>query len=137
MAPAFSKLNFEYSTKNIPLATQKQIKLQLLHSVDKTTRTMDWKAHFTLHPNEKESKNNYGFKSIRAAPEVPEMMMFKKRLASEVVENLEFRKFGNEFQNKMKEDLNNVTLDTKLLISADKTSNTYLMSMEGYNQKRS
>ena len=33
----------------------------------------------------------------------------------------------------MKEDLNKVTSDTKLLISADKTSNTYQMSMEDYN----
>ena len=98
MAPAFSKLNFNYSSKNIPLATQKQIKLQLLHSVDKTARTMDWKAYFTLHPSKKDPKNNFGFKSIRAAPEVPEMFMFKKRLAA-VVENIEFRKFGNNFQN--------------------------------------
>ena len=55
MAPALSKFNFNYSQKNIPIASKKQHKIQLLHSVDKTVTSMDWKAYFALNPDKKVS----------------------------------------------------------------------------------
>ena len=60
MAPVFSKFNFNYSQRNIPIASPTQHKLQLLHSVDKTVRSMDWKAYFALNPDKKVSTNNHG-----------------------------------------------------------------------------
>ena len=120
MAPALSKFNFNYSQKNIPIASKKQHKIQLLHSVDKTVTSMDWKTYFALNPDKKVSRGNYGFKSIRATPYVPEMNLLKKRLAS-MVANVEYRNYSNNFQKKLKEDLNVVNNETKLFIQADKT----------------
>ena len=115
MAQVHSKYVFDYSTKNIPIPTKKEYLIQLLYSVEKFIRNLKWRAHFFLNPSNRQSKETYGFKSIKAAPIVKDI-----------------RNFDNHFLNKLRSDLNEVNELSELIVSADKTSNHYKMTKEDY-----
>ena len=63
MAPVFSKHDFNYSMKNIPIPSKKEYLLQLIHSVEKFIRNLRWRALYFLNPTEKPEKETFGFKS--------------------------------------------------------------------------
>ena len=72
-----------------------------------------------------------GFNSTRSPPFTPELKEFEDGLAL-LIENIRFRKFDNEFQELLRNDLNKIKREKKLLIRADKTSNYYNLSSEQY-----
>ena len=119
--------------KCIPLPTQKEYILQLLHSVEKFIRSLKWRAHFYLKPNEHPSKETFGFRSIRAAPKVDELDHLVQRLY-DLVLHVEFRNFDNQFLSKLRSDLNDINETAELIVSADKTSNHYKLSKEEYTE---
>ena len=96
---------FGYSTKNIPIPSQKEVKLQLIHSVRKFFDNLCWRLQFIKNPNHKnERKETYDFKSIEKVPRHEELEPLQAALA-ELVENIKFRKHNDHFQNKLKNDL--------------------------------
>ena len=66
----FNKFNFGYSLKNISLPSQKEYVMQLIFSVETFVKNLRWRSHFFLNPQEKPSKETYGFKSLKAAPKL-------------------------------------------------------------------
>ena len=51
-----------------------------------------------------------------------------------MVRNIEFRKVRNDFQDKLKEDINKIRSSKNLLIFADKSTNLYKMPGTNYNR---
>ena len=79
----------------------------LTHSAEKFIRNLRWRAHFFLNPNEKPSKETYGFKSIRAPPQIKELKQFEDRILT-LIRNIEFRPYTNNFQEKLKRDIKEI-----------------------------
>ena len=77
-----------------------------------------------------ELTENYGLKTSRTPDQVPEMVSFEKELISIAI--LKFRKFYNQFQSKLKEDIASINSSNKVYVSADKTTNMYKLSNEQY-----
>ena len=102
MAPNYSRLNFNYSMKNIAIPTKNEYLMQLIYSVEKFVRNLRWRAFFYLHPEKRgREKETFGFNSIRALEEsIPELKLFEQRLIA-LVRDVQFRKFTNEFQEKI------------------------------------
>ena len=119
MAQVHSRYVFDYSTKNIPIPTRKEYLIQLLYSVEKFIRNLKWRAHFFLSPSKSQSKDRYGFRSIKAAPVVKDLDHLVKRLYFLVL-NIEFRNYDNTFLNRLRSDLNEVNDLQELIVSADK-----------------
>ena len=93
---------------------------------------MRWKAYFHLNPKARGNrKETFGFNSRKSPPVIDEMRVFETRLTN-MIQNIEYYKYNNEFQNKIKRDLNNID-NTMLLVKADKTSNYYKMKPNDYN----
>ena len=133
MAQTFTKLDVcNYSMKNIPIPSHKEYTLALIHSVEKFVRNLRWRSFFFLNPQDKPSKETYGFKSIRAAPKIKELQEFENRLKG-LCREIEFRGYSNDFQQKLKDDLANINNNAEVIVSADKTSNHYLVDTEKYN----
>ena len=85
-----------------------------------------------MNPDFKNStKETYDFNSTKSPLFIQELKEFEDGQALPI-ENIKFRKFDNEFQKLLKNDLKKIKREKKLLIPADKTSNYYKLSSEQY-----
>jgi len=76
--PTMEKLNLGYSTKNIPIPSEKDYLRCLIEKTEHFLRRMRWKAHFFLHPDQSTStKENFGFKSTKNPPPINELKDFE------------------------------------------------------------
>ena len=133
MAPSYSKLNFNYSMKNIPIPPKDEYLLQLIYSVEKFVRNLRWRAFFFLNPDKRgREKETHGFNSINALDDpVPELKLLEQRLLA-MVRDVQFRKYSNELQVRLKEDVRTIRETQELIIQADKTSNNYKLEVPEY-----
>ena len=121
------KHEFGYSLKNIPIPSKKEYLKELTHSVEKFVRNLRWRAHFFLNPNDRPSKETYGFKSIRAPPQIKELKQFEDRLFT-LIRNIEFRPYTNTFQEKLRRDIKVIEDSDDVFVAADKTTNYYKLT---------
>ena len=137
MAPNYSKLNFNYSMKNIAIPPRDEYLLQLIYiySVEKFVRNLRWRAYFFLYPEKRgQMKENFGFSSINALNEpVPELKLLEQRLTA-MVRDVKFRKFSNELQKRLKQNVKTIRETKELIIQADNTSNNYKLDVPEYER---
>ena len=87
----FQVKDFEYSTKNIPLASKNAYLQVLIAKTESLIQRMRWKAFFFLNKNCNDtSKESYGFKSKRSPPHVAELNEFEGCML-EMIQRVEFR----------------------------------------------
>ena len=51
-----------------------------------------------------------------------------------MIKNIQFKSIKNDFQNKLKEDINEIKNSNKIFVPADKSRNIYKMEKEQYNK---
>ena len=51
-----------------------------------------------------------------------------------MIKNLEFRKVNNVFQEQLKSDIEQIKINNKIFVSADKSRNTYMLQQEEYTK---
>ena len=132
------KCNFTYSTKNIPIPSERQYKLQLVEKIEALIKKMRWKAVFAKeksNENKEEpvSKDNFGLKSDKCPPPVKELINFEKDLFA-LLGKLKFRKVNWAFQKKLNNVVKNIRSSNSTWVTADKTSNFYKLPVERYEQ---
>ena len=87
----FQVKDFEYSTKNIPLASKNAYLQVLIAKTESLIQRMRCKAFFFLSKNCNDtSKESYGFKSKRSPPHVAELNEFEGCML-EMIQRVEFR----------------------------------------------
>ena len=69
-------------------------------------------------------KETFGFKNRKSAPIIDELKTFENRLI-DIIKNIEFQTFTNDFQRELKNDLREATNHTDMIVKADKTVNFY------------
>jgi len=79
------------------------------------------------NPNDRPSKETYGFRSIRAPPQIKELRQFEDRLFT-LIRNVEFRPYTNTFQEKLKRDIKVIEDSDDVFVAADKTTNYYRLT---------
>ena len=89
------KLKFEYSTKNIPLSSEKSYKLQFIEKIEMVIKRMRWKAIFQDTKKEKSNQQRYGLRSFKIPPPVKELAAFESELI-ELIKNIKFRKVKHQ-----------------------------------------
>ena len=128
------KVNFEYSTKSIPVPDNDAFLRTLIGKIEKITHRMRWKANFFLKPETKPApKETYGFKSTSPAPFVPLLKPFENGLA-DLLKNVKFGRKPNHFQQKLKQDEKKIKSEQRPYIKADKSNNFYKMECNQYNE---
>ena len=125
------KLEFGYSLKNIGLPSQREYLSQLTHSCEKFVRNLRWRAIFFLEPSTKPEKETYDFRSIRAAPKIKELDKLEDSLY-DLVRNIKFRKYSNNFQRVLKSDKVKIANEPKIIVPADKSPNFYKLEKTDY-----
>ena len=74
------KFKFEYSTKNLPLPSERSYKLQLIEKIEMVIKRMRWKAVFQDTKKEKSNQQSYGLRSFKIPPPVRELAAFESEL---------------------------------------------------------
>ena len=133
-----NRVNFGYSSKNIPLPIEDQFKKTLINQSTKLVYRYRWKLHFFRNRNPNNNrKNNYGFKTANVPKPMQELERFEDDLA-QLITDVNFRKNFTKkqsFQSKLAVDLKMVRRDNRVLIPADKTTNLYWQESEDYKKK--
>ena len=130
------RVSLEYSWKNIPLPSNEAFRKRLIEMVESVLKRMRWKAFFFLRGDGDEAKGKdekFGLKSQKCPPQVEELRAFEADM-QKLIENVEFRKTGDEFQRKLKADLDRIRKTDAVFIPADKTGNLYEMDTDLYNK---
>ena len=128
------RYNLGYSTKNVPVAKHSEYLKCLIEKTELFLRRMRWKAFFFLNPNIKPSaKETFGFNTTKSPKPIPELKDFEDKMLH-LVQNIKFKKFNCQFQNKLISDTGNIKKDEKLYVSADKTSNFYKVDPSDYEK---
>ena len=112
----FSKANFDYSMKNIPIPSRKQYIRSLIIKIEDFIQRLRWKKIFFLKKeNNNNKKETFGFRTMKNAPQCDELLGFEQDL-NHLVANLEYRNTTTNFQRKLKNDIRNIqTSKTSLL----------------------
>lgn len=129
-------VNLNYSTKNIPIPSNREYTTKLIEMTEKLLKRMRWKTFFFLHPEIKNSNNinTFGFKSMKTPPSIPELTAFEQGVKA-MISNIQFSNTQCQFQQLLKEDIKlKIKSSKELLIPADKTTNFYKMSADSYNK---
>ena len=76
---------------------------------------------------------NYGLRSNISPPQNPALTSFENDIY-DIVRNIKFKKVQNDFQDKLKEDINEIHSSKNLFVFVDKSTNLYEMSDTDYNK---
>ena len=119
--------------KNISIPSKQEFQLEFINSVREFIFRMRWRAAHFLNPEmTSNDKETFGFKSSKVAPQVIELKALEDGLY-DLTRDLEFRKHNNDFQHKLKADLNMINDENRIFIAADKTTNYYKMDKEKHD----
>ena len=135
MAYVPRRLDLPYSVKNIPvLKSFNYDKLFTYRSEDLVER-MRWEVHWDKQKDKVprgEGRNTYKFRTSARAPPCKELKQFEEDLFG-MLASIERRSFRNPLQEKMKSDLEYIrSLEDKVIVSSDKTSQLYIIDVEEY-----
>ena len=120
--------------KNVPIPSEKQIRLEFLHSIHNFSKRMKWRAFFFLNPDiTPNSKETFNLNTSSVPPYIKELKPFLDGLC-DIAKNLKFRKVNNQFLDTLKDDLKNINSEDKVFLAADKTRNIYKIEKEAYNE---
>ena len=95
----------------------------LLEECFKKPKIKFWKVLEFQGKHDDNKKNTCGFKSLKCPPLVNEIKSFENELLL-MVKNIESKNAKNEFQEKLKEDINEIKTIGKMFVAAD--NKTYI-----------
>ena len=120
------QLDFGYSLKNIPIASEQKYLKCLADKIGLFIRRIRWKAYFydQGQRNDDKKRGNFGFKSMNTPPKNEYLKPFEDELY-QLLKIIEFKPVKNAFLNKLKCDMKQITKSNKVVVFADKTTNAY------------
>lgn len=130
----FQVKDFEYSTKNIPLAPKNAYLQALIAKTESLIQRMRWKAFFFLNKNTNDTaKESYGFKSKRSPPHINELDEFEDCMLA-MIQRVEFKTntYSNDLQKKLSKDVKEIREENNIFVKADKTTNYYKTAPDDY-----
>ena len=106
----------------------------LIEKTEQFLRRIRWKAYFFLNPDvTSRTKETFAFHSTKNPPPIDELKGFEDDMLK-MIQSIKFRKINNPFLLKLKNDIDRIENESKLLIPADKTTNIYKLETPVYNE---
>ena len=130
------QVNWDYSTKNIPIPSDKEYRQALIQKTSEFMKRAVWKAYFVLNPTETPvRKETFGFKSSANLPFVPELKEMEESML-ELIQSIENKQNYTtpNFQKHMAKDIQKIKQTNDLLVKADKTNNYYKLNKDDHNK---
>ena len=128
------QVQFNHSLKDIPIPSNQEYLLELIHSVGVFISNLRWRCHFFLSPSDSAPKETFDFKTSNVAPSVDELKDFEDEIHN-LVKSVTFRPQANSpLQSTMKENIRKMKTDQNVYVPADKTANFYKIKPEKYEK---
>ena len=127
------RISFNYSTKNIPVASRQQYIRQLIDKTEQFLCRMRWKAYHFLNQTQQSGKENFGFKTTNNPPVIEELKEFEDGM-TKIIQKVKFKNIKCQFQEDLNDDIKSIKSDSRLLVKADKSTNFYKLETTKYNQ---
>ena len=127
------RVSFNYSTKNIPVASKKEYIRQLIDKTEQFLCRMRWKAYHFLNPNQQSGKENFGFKTRNNPPVIEELKEFEDGM-TKIIQKVKFKNIKCQFQKDLNEDIKSIKSDNRLFVKVDKSTIFYKLESTKYNQ---
>ena len=128
------QVRFNHSLKDIPIPTKQDYLLELISSVSIFISNLRWRSFHFLNPSNNITKETFDFKTTNPAPSIDELKEFEHEM-HDLVKSVTFKQTKNSnLQNTMKRSMRDIRNDTKVYVSADKTSNFYKLEPEKYEE---
>lgn len=127
------RVTFNYSTKNIPVASKGVFTRQLIDKTEQFLRRMRWKAFHFLNPGQTADKETFGFKTKNCPPVIEELRCFEEGMV-QIIQNVEFKNMKCQFQKELNEDIKLIKNENRLFVKTDKSTNFYKLQATKYNQ---
>ena len=125
----FERFPFYFSLKDIPIPSKAVYFKDLLARTEDFINRLRWAAYHFLKENGEDSKNNYGFRSPKSPPQIPELAGFENKIYK-TIEKLQFRDRISPYQAKMCKKAKEIKQSKEMFLLADKTRNIYKISKE-------
>ena len=130
----FEKINFPYSTKNIPICSKSEYKMKLIDKIRTFCRRVRLKTYYCNTLDESnEQIETFGFKAKFLPKQEEELKIFENDMFN-LVKQVRFRKVNNKFQELIKKDVKMIRNSKKIIVAADKTTNYYKLQIHEYNK---
>ena len=126
-------VTFTYSTKHIPVASDKEYIKQFIDKTEQFLRRMRWKAFHFLKQEKSAAKETFGFKTKNCPPVIEELQNFEEGM-TQIIQKVELRKINCQFQKDLRNDITSVKSNNRLFVKADKSTNFYKLDAAKYNQ---
>lgn len=129
------KVNFDYSLKCIPNSGILHYKKIFVDKAESVLNRMRWKL-WTIKNPELFSTNQetYGFKSMKAPPSLPELKNFEDDVFN-IIKEIRFKPIvNNQFQAKLKNDVQKIRENKEIYVKGDKSDNYYKLSKQTYEK---
>ena len=106
-----------YSLENIPIPSKANYLKSMMDKIENFIKRIRWKAHFFDNPMIRNSNNytNYGLRSNISPLQNPALTYFESDIY-DMVRDIKFRKVHNDFQDKLKEDINEIRSSKNLFL---------------------
>lgn len=127
------RVSFNYSTKNIPVASNKEYIKQLIDKTEQFLCRMRWKAYHFLNREKAAEKETFGFKTRNCPPVIEDLRNFEEGM-TQIIQKVKFRNIKCQFQKDLNDDISSVKRDNRLFVKADKSTNFYKLEAAKYNQ---
>ena len=131
---SFEKVNFEYSTKNIPICNETEYRLKLIDKIRTFCRRVRLKVFYCNNLDEScEKIETFGFKGKFIPKQEEELKHFEKDMFN-LVKQIKFRRINNKFQELIKKDIKKIRNSKQVFVAADKTTNFYKLQLNEYTK---
>ena len=127
------RTSFNYSTKNIPVASTKDHSKQMIAKSEEFLRRVRWKAFHYLNPVTAAEKETFGFKTKNCPPTIKETRPFEEGMIK-MIQNITYKAVKCKFQRALKNDIASVKNENRLFVKADKSTNFYKLDAFEYNR---
>ena len=107
------QVNYNCSTKDIPIPTKKECRIHLIHSVKKFYDNICWRVWHFQNPSNKEKAETFGFPSTNKVPRPDDLKDLESDLY-DLVENIEFRSAKNHYQKELQTKIDAIKTEAKV-----------------------
>ena len=99
------QVNYNCNTKDIPIPSKKEYRIQLIHSTKKFFDNLCWRVFHFKNPRNKEKTETYGFSSTNKVPSDDDLNNLESDLYY-LTENIEYREVKSNFHKNLSDKIN-------------------------------
>ena len=123
-----------YSQKSIPIPSKYSYEKKLLCKAEEFLRRLRWKLFVVKNPDQVPDYESFGFNTLNSPPIDKDLTAFEDEFLT-MIANIKYKPVRNQFQDLLKEEIQEIRNSDKVTVFADKTKNQYRTTVADYEKK--